>query len=490
MTDRVVTDGGAKPPATEEAAPARSLAFSVAIRLLAVALLAWFVPVAGLVALAALVVVWLFRSRLDVTTVLVLYAMALWFIPSRYTVGAFAVTGAMAFGFVAIVLWAYGRSLPTSRVAHGPSPTNRAVLVFLLVTLVNYAIVVLRPLSDLDQRSADRNLAIILVLCGLAAAITDGVRSARRLDRMLGVLVFGCAVVAMIGFVQYFFHIDVPRYLHPPGFHSTGEEAFTYHRTAFTRVAGTALHPIEFGVALAAMLPLALHYGSYARTSLSRNGARIAALLIVGAIPLTLSRSAVLATGLVALVLLPTWAAGRRWRVFLTVIVALVVLNLLAPGVFRVIGQLFTGEKGAGSLATRSDATTIGFNLIGRNPIFGNGFAVSSGSPVIIDNQYLVTGVETGLVGVVALFTVIGSGIVTARRARRGTADPAARDLAQSLVAMIGALALGGFGLNILRFPITAGLLFIGVGSAGALLRIGRRTAIVEPPVELIGAEL
>jgi hypothetical protein len=454
-------------------------ALNVAVRLMAVALLAYLVPIAGLLALAGLVLLWLLRSRIDITTVLVVWALALWLVPSRYTVGAFAVTGAMAVAYFAMLLWGYGRLLPTSRVAHGPLSTNRAVFFFLVVTLIGYLTVVMRPLGSTDSSSANRELAVMVGLCGIAVAVADGLRSRRQVNRVLGAVVAGAAVVAVIGFIQYFIRFDVARYLHPPGFKATGQEAFIYHRTKFTRVAGTALHPIEFGIALAATLPIALHFSTFGRTQLSRYSARFAAVLIAGAIPLSLSRSAALSLLLVALILLPTWTPLRRWRTLFTLLVLVMLLNILVPGVFGLIGKLFTGKEGAGSLQTRGDATTVGLNMIGDKPWFGHGFAVDSGSPVIIDNQYLVTGVEQGILGLVAMLTVIFSGIGAARRARRASIDPETRDLAQSIVALIAAVALGGFGLNILLFPICAGLLFMGVGMAGALLRITSRTAIV-----------
>ncbi len=209
-------------------------------------------------------------------------------------------------------------------------------------------------------------------------------------------------------------------------------------------------------------------------------------MLIAAAIPLSLSRSAVLSTILVALIILPTWAPARRWRLLLGLVITLVVVNTLLPGVFDTIVGLFNGTQGTGSIATRTDATGIAFNLIGHNPVFGNGFALSVPTPVVIniDSQYLVTLVETGLVGLVALLVAMGGGVGAAREVRRTTSDPANRDLARSLIAMIAAVALGGFGLAIVRYPLTAGLLFIGIGSAGALLRICTRTAIVDVPEE------
>jgi O-antigen ligase len=474
-----VTDA-ARPDVEREHANPAATAVVVSLRLIAVALLAWLVPLAGLFALTGLVVLWMLRARVEVTTVLIVYGLALWLIPSRYTVGPFAVTGAMAVGFLAILLWGYGRSLPNSRVARGPSATNRAVLAFVVVTLIGYGAVLLRPLAELDQRSADRNLAVLVGLCGLAVAITDGMRTSRQLNRMLAAIVCAAAAVSIIGFLQYFARFDVAQYLHLPGFTGTGEEGFIYSRAGFRRVAGTARHPIEYGIALAATLPLALHLSTYARTLAGRNASRVGLLLIAGAIPLSLSRSAVLCVVLVALLLLPTYTSSRRWSILGTLTLLLLVLPLFLPGLFGTIGELLTGQEGTGSLETRGNAVEIGMNLIGDKPWFGYGFAVDSPSPIIIDNQYLVTALEQGFLGLIAFLVLMFTGIAAARRARRLTTDPAQRDLAQSLVAVIAAVALGGFGLNVLRFPITAGLLFVGIGSAGALLRIVTRADMVE----------
>jgi polysaccharide biosynthesis protein PslJ len=458
--------------------------FFVVVRLLAVATLALLVPLAGVIALVGLIILWLFRSRVEIGTMLVVYALVLFVVPSRYTVGPFAVTAAMAVGLFALLLWAYGRALGTTGVTQHHNGARIGIVVFFAFTVATYGVRMLQPIASLDQRNADRNLATIVALCAVAIALIEGLRDRRQLNQVLGALVVGGALVAFLAYLQYFAHLDIAQYIRPPGFKATGHEGFTYDRDGLTRVAGTARHPIEFGLAMAAVLPLALHFAVHARTIVARWGAAVASVMIAAAVPLALSRSAVLAVGLAALIVVPTWTASRRWRALAMVGSIVLVLNVVAPDVLPEIGGLLTQKQGTGSLQTRSDATDIAFELINERPLFGHGFSSEFDSPIVIDNQYLIATIETGVVGLIALLWVLGSGIAAGRRARALSHDPATRDLAQSLVATIAAVAIGGFGLNVVRFPMTAGILFVGIGAAGALLRFEREEAarLVEAP--------
>jgi hypothetical protein len=483
-----VSDEGPRRPVVtvgdvfDDALPHSGFGSLVAIlRLVAVAVVAFVAPVAGIVALLGLVLLWLFRSRIDISTVLVVYALFLVLVPSRYTVGPFAVTAAMVAGIVAMLLWGFGRVLGTlPRGAELHNGARIAVTILLLFTVFAYFARMVDPVNGLDQRNADRNLFTLVVLSGVAIAIIDGVRSRKGLNRILGALVFGAALVAFIAFLQYFQRLNISQYIRPPGFKVTGHEAFIYARDGLPRVAGTARHPIEFGLVMAAILPLAMHFARYARTLPARWGAIVASGMIAGAIPLALSRSAVLSLALVALIVIPTWSSRRRWRVLSMLAILVFALNIAAPRVLPQIAGLLASEEGTGSLRTRGNATNIAFELINEKPLFGHGFSTRVDTPVVIDNQFLISTIETGLLGLGALLLLVGTGIVVARRARHASRDPATRDLAQSLVAMIAAIALGGFGLNIVRFPMTAGVLFVGVGAAGALLRF-ERAALLPP---------
>jgi O-antigen ligase len=493
-------------PSAPRAEP-RETSFFVVVRVVAVAALALLVPLAGAIALGGLVLLWLFRSRVEIGTMLALYALLLFLVPSRYSIGGFAITAAMLVAFVTLLLWVYGRALGTSGLQPHRNGARFAVVALFATTLAAYGLRMLDPVGSVDQRNADRNIAITLALCTVALALIEGIRSRRQLNTVLGALVVGAAFVAGLGYLQYFADLDIAQYIRPPGFSAEGHEAFIYTRDGLPRVAGTARHPIEFGIAMAAVLPIAMHFAAYARTLPARWGAVVASAAIAGVIPLALSRSAVLSFALAALIVLPTWTAKRRLRVIGMLALAALALNLAAPQIFPKIGGLLSQSEGTESLETRGRAADVAFELVNEAPILGHGFSAAFESPVVIDNQYLITTIETGVIGLLALLVVIGGGILTARRARMLSDDPATRDLAQALIATIAAVALGGFGLNVVRFPMTAGILFLGVGAAGALIRFERQVdrrrasdvqagdagvtgdepAAAEPPYVLVG---
>jgi O-antigen ligase len=450
----------------------------VSVRVLAVVVLATILPLAGLVVLVLLVGLWLLRVRAELSAVLLVYVVVLFAVPSRYTVGSFSVTASMLVGFVAITLAVYGKMLPSvSTVTRGVEPVLRAGMLLLLFIGLSYAVNNAGGIHEETMSSADRNLVAMLGLVGLVLAVTAGIRTHRQLQTLLGVLVVMAGVLALVGLAQYLVHFNVAQWVRLPGFRSSSHESFVYARAGLSRVAGTARHPIEYGIVSAALLPLALHYGYWARTERLREGSYAVAALLSVAIALSLSRSAIFGTLVSAMVLLPTWASTRRFKVIVSVLVMIPLLNVVAPGITTTIGDLFSGRAGAGSIDKRSDATSYGLERWSDAQWFGHGFGASAESTIIIDNQWLNSLVEGGVVGLAALVGVIGSGVVSARKARSALRRPADRDLAQTVVAMLLSIAVGGFGLNIMRFPMVAGLLFLTLGVSGVLWRLAREEA-------------
>src|SRR5690606_6052207 len=89
----------------------------------------------------------------------------------------------------------------------------------------------------------------------------------------------------------------------------------------------------------------------------------------------------------------------------------------------------------------------------------------------IFDNQYILSMVETGLIGTVAfaaLFLVAG---YAALRSRFLSADPVTRDLGLTIAACLVLPLVGSFTFDLLSFHTVTGISFLLVGAAGALLR-------------------
>jgi O-antigen ligase len=420
------------------------------------------------------------RRRLGPDAVLAAYVVLLLVIPSAYTVGSYAITAAMVVGLAAAALWLGGLVLPDRVTAFGSEPARRGVLVYLGLIFVSYLVAMLRPLDDTAADAADRHLVGLLSVVGVSLLAVDGLRDRQALYRVLGVLVAAGGAVALIGILQYVAHFDLARRLRPPGFAVASGSGFVYTRAGFYRVAGTARHPIEFGIVCALLLPIALHMAAHGARAVSRRASLLAAGLIGLALPMALSRSAVLAVAVVLAIMLPGLPTARRWKLIAGVGAVLWSVTLLAPGVLTTVRELFFGGAASGSNEARTQATEAAFDLFADEPWFGHGFGTLQG--IIVDNQLLVTIVESGVLGIVGLLALANGSVFALRSARRSTDDEALRDLGLTLIAVVAAVAVGSTGLATLRYPTTSALLFLSIGLAGAVHRIASGEGLVRLP--------
>jgi polysaccharide biosynthesis protein PslJ len=427
------------------------------------------------------------RRRLGPEGVLSAYVVLLVLIPSAYTLGSFAITAAMVVGLVAAAMWLGGVLLPDRTTAVGPEAARRGVLVYTALMFVSYFVAMRRALDDTAAGSADRLLVGLLSVVGVSLLAVDGLRDRAAVYRLLGVLVASGGAVALIGILQYSADFDLASRLRPPGFAVDAGSGFVYARAGFDRVAGTARHPIEFGIVCAALLPIALHMTAHAARAAGRRASMLVAGMLGLALPMTLSRSAVLAAAVALAITLPGFPAVRRWRLIAGVAVVMWSVTLLAPGILTTVRDLFFGDAAAGSNDARSEATREAIDLFADKPWFGQGFGTLQG--IIVDNQLLVTLVESGIIGIVALVALANGAVFALRTARRDTDDAALRDLGLTLIATVAAVAVGSSGLATLVYPTTSGLLFLSIGLAGAVHRIASGDDVVRRP-QIAGSEI
>jgi len=224
---------------------------------------------------------------------------------------------------------------------------------------------------------------------------------------------------------------------------------------------------------MAAIFPLALH-----RTIQEWRVKRtwIPTLLIGLAIPLSVSRSAILVTGVVLLVLLSGWPAAWRRRALVIAPVVIVAMRAAVPGLVGTIVSLFTNFFNDPSITGRTDDYTVVLSLYADHPWFGRGlFTFVPRYYRILDNQFLMSLVELGLIGLIAVISFFVVGFFSARGARRRTSDPGRRNLALSLSASIAGVVLSYATFDAWGFPMAAGLTFLLVGMAGAAWQIADR---------------
>jgi polysaccharide biosynthesis protein PslJ len=440
-------------------------------------------------------------AHADAASVLGVLVAALLFIPSRYALTQIAgfVTPAFMVGLFAALWWGWGRILPSLGAAQGRQPVRMAVYFLLWAAVASCCGLLVRDHTDTETRALLTGLFVLLSAAGVALLAADGLRSKARLDWLLRLAVIGTALVGVIVVLQFFLDVDIAVWLRPPGFSIIpGGLDFIQQRsgTSIARVAGTAAHPIEMGVVLAMMLPPAIHYSRFP----GRHGPlpyQAATVLITFASFLTVSRTTIVAIVVEALILLPTWHQGLRRRALVAAAAVVGAVLVAAPGVVGTLVGLFTNASTDNSFLHRVNDYGAAVHFIAGSPFIGrgigtwiptNGYGSLAQPNFFIDNSYLLTFLEMGAVGVLSLVLLFAVGIGVARGARRRSADPATRDLGQSLAASIAVAMVTTFTYDSLSFPMATGITFLLMGCAGALWRMEGGAAARQPAAAALPA--
>jgi O-antigen ligase len=97
-----------------------------------------------------------------------------------------------------------------------------------------------------------------------------------------------------------------------------------------------------------------------------------------------------------------------------------------------------------------------------------------------LDNQYLTTLIEMGIVGLAAILLVMLVPLFMAWTARRHMSDPKSRDLALTLGASLFVPLITCATFDLLFYQIATGYTFIIIGCCGALWRLERTRSAAE----------
>ena len=356
---------------------------------------------------------------------------------------------------------------------HGPlDPVSTAMGCFALVGMASYAVGMTLPLHDDQVRAGDRGVVVILTGLGVVLVAAQGVRTQRQLEAVMAALVCLAGVVAAAALVQFITGVDLAAGIKVPLLRDMVTDAgIGDARFGFLRTNATAAHPIELGVVLAAVIPIGLHQ----LVQLRRLWAGIPTTLMLLAIPTTLSRSAIIALAIgLAIVILP-WT----WLERLVVLSGIGVLGLLAvllrPGLGEGVVDLFANVGSDDSILGRtSDYDAIG-GYLQASPLMGSGMGTFLPQRfIILDNQYLLTLIDMGAIGLLALIIVLLTGIATvtsvSARASSNRLSRAAVTLGASLTGLIVCLAF----FDALSFGMASGMLWILLGLVGATWQIAR----------------
>lgn len=409
----------------------------------------------------------------DAVTVLTAYALALIAIPSRLVFGPLGGAGSPAtvVGLGCLMWWSLAqasRPLPTT---FGWQPVRAGAIGFALAVLMSFIAACIRPIDPSEFRSATLALVLLCGWLGVLLVANDGICDTERLLAIVRRLVALGAAMAALGITQFVTHQTLVDRVSIPGLVANHTGFSLTMREGFTRPAGTATHPIEYGAVVTMMLPLALALamGDRRRTALRR---WLPVALMGICVPLSISRSALLASAVGTAIMVVSWPRRARRRASIVLMIGSVVVYLTIPGMLGSLLGLFTGIGGDSSAQSRTGSYAIASEFISRSPAFGRGFQTFLPSYRILDNQYLGMLIEIGFVGLLTFLALVASAMKAARDTRRYADSEPIRQLGQGL---LGAVAAGAVTLALfdaLSFPMSAGMFFLVLGLAGGARRV------------------
>lgn len=316
-------------------------------------------------------------------------------------------------------------------------------------------------------------------MTGIALLAADGISTRDRLRRVIEALVVGGTIAALLGFVQFETGVDYAARVRLPGFtyvatpYSDGSSG-SASRSGFSRIVGTTTHPIEFSVLLVVLFGLALHLVLTSPPGRRQIWICCAAVLAV-TIPMTVSRSAVIAFAALLIVLAQQWSLERRVNALFLLVLGTGAMRLAVPGLIGTLQSLFTDSQGDPSRQSRSAGFDFAVRLIAQRPWLGRGFGTFLPDQyTYLDDQILLTVVETGFIGLLAVVVLWSTAAWTTREVRRLSPNAADRDLAQTLLGCALATFATAFTYDFFSFPTILAVAMLTFGLGGALLRIVR----------------
>ncbi len=414
------------------------------------------------------------RIRPDATTVLTAYAVLLYVVPSDRRIAPLGGAGSLAslLATAALLWWGWHQiNVSSMKLRPAVQWVRVGAFTFFGACLASYAVSALTPLTASDTSVADLGLIRVAALVGILLVANDGITTEARFLLLTRRLCWLGAAYAGLGLVQFFTGMSFIDTIQIPGL-TASTDAGIGARNGFPRPVSTAVHPLEYSVVLTMVLPLSLALAVHdrSRPALPR---WLPVVLITMASALSVTRSALLATVAVFIALLPSWPRAVRGMMIAAGACGSLAMYMVVPGMASTILAMFTEHDT--SVTSRTDSYGTALSFISISPLFGRGFGTFTPSYRIVDNQYLLSTIEIGIVGLVSLLAlVITAMIKPLKHGRSWTTQPMC-GLGPALFAsmLAGGMILAFF--DAFAFSQACGTIFMVIGLCGAYCNIAGR---------------
>ena len=360
-------------------------------------------------------------------------------------------------------------------------PTGLRGPLFLL-TFAVLASLAVNPANVTEEHTqVIKSLTFLLSFLLVLVLIVSVINTREAVDRILKVLVGSGAIVAVFAIIEsrtdWNAFNELGRVI---PFLKLQEVPNIPGRGARLRVFASAQHSIALSAAMVMLVPLAF----YLAVRTAKRIWWVAGGLMVVAAVATISRTGILMLAVILIVFAVLRPADAR-RALPIALPLLIMMHLAIPGALGSLHAAFV-PKGGLVAEQESDPGQLGSGRVAdlgpaldqakQRPIFGQGFGTrvtddQQKKANILDNQWLGTLLETGILGIFAWIWIFGR---TVRRlGRRARRDPTDLGLLMTgLAASILAFAVGLFTYDAFSFIQVTYIMFILVALSSVLLRI------------------
>ena len=414
---------------------------------------------------------------LDGVTILSVYLVLLYGVPSNRAIPALGSAGSVAvvWGLGAALWWGWYQIQRTKPDEHhtGARPVRIAAFLLFGSFLLSFVAAMTRPLPAEETGPADTSMVRLVAWTGILLLASDGLFSFERFMTLVRRLTMVGGLYAALGLLQFATNRSFVDLVSIPGLVTREGYDSIETRGGLTRAASTATHPLEYAMVLAMVLPIAITMALYDRKRAATVRWGIVAVVTL-ALALSGSRSAYIGMLAGLVVLIPTLTRRMRWTFAAAAVGVVAVLYVAAPRVITNVRYSFVALADDTSATSRTDSYGLVFDMFQRSPFFGRGFGTFLPDYRILDNQYLQLLIEVGLVGLMGLGGLLVTSIACALSARRNSADQLMRGVGVALAASVvsGAALLALF--DAFSFPQAAGSLFLALGLCGSYWRLSR----------------
>ncbi|GAA3748303.1 O-antigen ligase family protein [Plantactinospora mayteni] len=415
----------------------------------------------------------------DATAAVIASIMLAYLLPFRLVFPPLSDLGkpGLMVGFGLLVWWALSRLHP-SLVTRGQQPMRWAMAIYLVTLFLSYVAGQGRGMPVLEANGAERTLLMALAGAGILLAAADGVLTRERIDKVLGWFCWGAAFMAFVALVQFVTRIDLTTYMKLPPLLTFHKEVVGFRDRGgdgLVRVAGTAGHYIEFSVLMVIGLVVAIHFARFSSTRRDRQIYAVLAMFQAAVIPISLSRTGVLALGAAILLFILVWPLRTTFNVLVVGCFLTALIQVARPGLLAAIKSLLLAGENDPSVQARVEDYDYVAPFIRERPWLGRGIGTFLPELYqLLDNQWLTTLVQGGIVGVAGLAVLFLSGVVVAGRVRRFARTERDRDLAAVLAVAIGVAGVSGFTFDSMYFTTFFITVHVLLGLTGALWRLTR----------------